>query len=156
MNFVISRSMNSNLQNITSKLQKCTWNTGLNNKQAISKRGNHMQTMKKEHTLTCTNHRRRETGLTCYKCGKPMCVECARSRREYIGYWCKQCDAATGLHRKSVRVIYPPAPQRMTWRISIWGSLVATALLTACVSLLGPAGFLVFVGIFVLWGFLRG
>ncbi len=37
----------------------------------------------------CANHPDRETTLRCNKCGKPICVKCAR--RTPIGYRCKEC-----------------------------------------------------------------
>ena len=39
--------------------------------------------------LVCANHPDRETSLRCNKCGKPICVKCAR--RTPTGYRCKEC-----------------------------------------------------------------
>ncbi len=39
--------------------------------------------------LVCANHPDRETSLRCNKCGKLICVKCAR--RTPIGYRCKEC-----------------------------------------------------------------
>jgi len=39
--------------------------------------------------LTCTWHPDRETGLRCLRCGRPMCVECARQHP--VGMRCKEC-----------------------------------------------------------------
>lgn len=94
-------------------------------------------------TLYCRNHRRRETGLTCYKCSKPICAECARKAE--IGYWCKEC------HRAWERL--QPYPkhvplQKPTWRFDWWGSLIGTALLTIGTAIGGPVGFVIG---FILW-----
>lgn len=37
----------------------------------------------------CANHPKRITGLRCYSCGKPICIECAKSTP--VGYSCAQC-----------------------------------------------------------------
>ena len=37
----------------------------------------------------CANHRERETGLRCYRCGKYICAKCAR--KTPVGYRCPQC-----------------------------------------------------------------
>src|SRR3972149_6709727 len=43
-----------------------------------------------EPTITfCANHPDRETALRCNRCGKYICVKCAR--RTPIGYRCKEC-----------------------------------------------------------------
>jgi tetratricopeptide (TPR) repeat protein len=39
--------------------------------------------------LTCAFHPSVETGLRCNKCGKPICVRCAR--RTPVGYRCPEC-----------------------------------------------------------------
>ncbi len=40
-------------------------------------------------TLFCTVHPTIETSLRCNKCGRPMCVKCAK--RTPVGYRCKEC-----------------------------------------------------------------
>ncbi len=37
----------------------------------------------------CANHRERETGLSCYRCGKFICAKCAR--KTPVGYRCLRC-----------------------------------------------------------------
>jgi len=39
--------------------------------------------------LYCTVHPTVETSLRCNKCGRPMCIKCAR--RTPVGYRCKEC-----------------------------------------------------------------
>jgi hypothetical protein len=39
--------------------------------------------------LYCTVHPNVETSLRCNKCGRPMCVKCAR--RTPVGYRCREC-----------------------------------------------------------------
>jgi hypothetical protein len=39
--------------------------------------------------LYCANHPGVETGLRCYRCGKPICAKCAR--RTPTGYLCPEC-----------------------------------------------------------------
>ncbi|MFN2115590.1 MAG: hypothetical protein ACK2T6_07730 [Anaerolineae bacterium] len=39
--------------------------------------------------MYCTWHPNRETGLTCTRCGRPMCPECARQHP--VGWRCKEC-----------------------------------------------------------------
>ncbi|MFZ5918284.1 MAG: hypothetical protein ACOYZ7_15180 [Chloroflexota bacterium] len=39
--------------------------------------------------LTCAYHPNVETGLRCNRCGKPICVRCAR--RTPVGYRCPEC-----------------------------------------------------------------
>jgi hypothetical protein len=41
--------------------------------------------------LYCTVHPTVETNLRCNKCGRPMCIKCAR--RTPVGYRCKECVA---------------------------------------------------------------
>ncbi len=105
--------------------------------------------MKTETLQYCAFHRRRETGLSCYKCGKFICAECARSRRDYIGYWCKACDAKLGPKPKPV--LYAQPVQRTTWRFDFAGSLIGTVILTASVAAAGPIGFVIGIG---LWWFI--
>jgi ribosomal protein L37AE/L43A len=99
--------------------------------------------MNAETVMYCRNHRRRETGLTCRKCGKPICPECARSRpRIYIGYWCKQCDDALG-----PKSVHPPVSgSTPTKKFSIWKSLVLTLVSLALVIAFGPIGLAAVIG----------
>ena len=41
-------------------------------------------------TATCHWHPDRETGLSCSRCGKPVCVECMRQHP--VGIRCKECE----------------------------------------------------------------
>lgn len=97
--------------------------------------------------LYCRNHRRRETGLTCYKCGKPICAECARKAE--ISYWCKECHQSW--ERLQPYPKYGGSASRSakpTWRFDWWGSLIGTALLTVGTVIGGPVGFVIG---FILW-----
>ncbi len=39
--------------------------------------------------LTCYRHPTRKTGLRCYTCGKPICIQCAK--KTPVGYRCPDC-----------------------------------------------------------------
>ncbi|MEZ4667838.1 MAG: B-box zinc finger protein [Anaerolineae bacterium] len=105
--------------------------------------------MNTDTAMYCRHHRRRETGLTCRKCGKPICPECARSRpRIYIGYWCKDCDARLPGIPKLPR---GRSQQTVTWKFDVVGSLIGTVLLTAGAAVGGPIGVVIGIG---LWWFI--
>ncbi|MBI3244267.1 MAG: B-box zinc finger protein [Chloroflexi bacterium] len=46
-------------------------------------------TVETSESIFCANHPDRETSLRCNKCGKPICVKCAR--RMPTGYRCPEC-----------------------------------------------------------------
>ena len=58
--------------------------------QEVEKGGEQPQELLAEdETVYCSYHPNVETGLRCNKCGKPICVKCAR--RTPVGYRCPDC-----------------------------------------------------------------
>lgn len=82
-------------------------------------------------TLFCTVHPTVETSLRCNKCGRPMCVKCAK--RMPVGYRCKECV------RGQQQVFYTAQPLDLFIQgiVSFVMSMVAAAL----VSLIGGGMF---------------
>lgn len=82
-------------------------------------------------TLFCTVHPTVQTNLRCNKCGRPMCVKCAR--RTPVGYRCKECV------RGQQQVFYTAQPVHLFIQgiVSFVMSMIAAAL----VSLIGGGMF---------------
>ncbi len=78
-------------------------------------------------TLFCTVHPSTETNLRCNKCGRPMCIKCAR--RTPVGYRCKECV------RGQLQVFYNAQP--LDWMIQAAVSFVLSIVGAAIVSLIG-------------------
>jgi hypothetical protein len=78
-------------------------------------------------TLFCTVHPTVETGLRCNKCGRPMCVKCAK--RTPVGYRCKECV------RGQLQVFYNAQP--LDWAIQGAVSFVLSMIAATVVSLIG-------------------
>jgi len=79
----------------------------------------------------CANHPDRETSLRCNRCGKYICVKCAR--RTPIGYRCKECVTQ----------------QQQIYETALWYDYVIAGVI--CFALSAIAGALVsFLGFFVI------
>jgi hypothetical protein len=73
--------------------------------------------------LVCANHPDRETSLRCNKCGKLICVKCAR--RTPTGYRCKECVSQ----------------QQQIFETALWYDYVVAVVVSAILS--GLAGALI-------------
>lgn len=74
---------------------------------------------------TCYRHRDRATGITCTRCGRPICADCMRSAS--VGFHCPEC-----VHEGQASVRRPRTPSRFGRFAARWGtattSLVAVNL----------------------------
>jgi len=82
--------------------------------------------------LYCTVHPTVETALRCNKCGRLMCVKCAR--RTPVGYRCKECVS----NQQAIFFNAQPADPLIQFAVSVGLSLVGAALIG---TILGGLGF---------------
>lgn len=78
-------------------------------------------------TLFCTVHPTVETNLRCNKCGRPMCVKCAK--RTPVGYRCKECVQG------QLQVFYNAQP--LDWALQGGSSLILGAVGAVLVGFIG-------------------
>lgn len=90
--------------------------------------------------LFCTVHPTVATNLRCNKCGRPMCVKCAK--RTPVGYRCRECV------RGQQQIFYTAQPLDLVLQGA--SSLILGAIGAAIVSFIG--GNLGFIGWFIAFG----
>ncbi|MCB0975175.1 MAG: rhomboid family intramembrane serine protease [Actinobacteria bacterium] len=54
--------------------------------------------------MNCARHPDRPTGVTCQRCGKPICADCMVSAP--VGYHCQDCQRRGGQKIRTVRSLY--------------------------------------------------
>jgi hypothetical protein len=102
-------------------------------------------------TLYCTVHPTVETSLRCNKCGRPMCIKCAR--RTPVGYRCRECVKGQQQVFYSSKGLDPVIQGAVSLVLSalaaaligvicgrlglIWGSLIALSAGSAAGALIG-------------------
>ena len=89
-----------------------------------------------EAVLYCANHPDRETLLRCNKCGKPICMKCAKLTD--VGYRCKDCIR----NQQNVYFNAESWDNPIAFLVSFGVTLIATPFLTM---LLSFAGFFSFI-----------
>lgn len=95
--------------------------------------------------LTCYRHPTRKTGLRCYTCGKPICMQCAK--KTPVGYRCPDCI------REAEDAFFNATP--LDYVVALLVSLPLSLLAGFLISLIG-GGFLFILLIFFIGGAVGG
>lgn len=89
--------------------------------------------------LTCYRHPTRKTGLRCYTCGKPICIQCAK--KTPVGYRCPECI------REAEDAFFNATP--LDYAIALLVSLPLSLLAGFLLSLIGGGFFFILLIFFI-------